>query len=76
MHSQMLLLTSEIEKYKETTGKSVAELDNLMMKSNTLEVFYLVFLGALSCIIHLVQYFLTFHLICLGNLCFTKGAVA
>ncbi|CAO2823724.1 unnamed protein product [Amaranthus hypochondriacus] len=36
-HSQVLLLTSEIEKYKETTGKSVAELDNLMMKSNALE---------------------------------------
>lgn len=33
----MNLLISEIERYKESTGKSVAELDNLMIKSNALE---------------------------------------
>lgn len=34
----MLLLISEIEKYKESIGKLVVELDNLMIKSNVLEV--------------------------------------
>lgn len=37
LHSQVQLLTVEIEKYKESTGKSVAELDNLMIQSNVLE---------------------------------------
>ena len=36
--SQVHGLTSEIEKYKESTGKSVAQLDKLMIKSNALEV--------------------------------------
>ncbi|KAJ8424941.1 hypothetical protein Cgig2_030897 [Carnegiea gigantea] len=35
--SQVHGLTSEIEKYKESTGKSVAELNKLMIKSNALE---------------------------------------
>ncbi|KAL2931148.1 Kinesin-like protein KIN-14C [Bienertia sinuspersici] len=37
LNSQLNVLTGEIEKYKENTGKSVAELDNLMIKSNALE---------------------------------------
>ncbi|KAK9714863.1 hypothetical protein RND81_06G126000 [Saponaria officinalis] len=37
LNAQVQHLTSEIEKYNERTGKSVAELENLMMKSNTLE---------------------------------------
>ncbi|XP_021726252.1 kinesin-like protein KIN-14C [Chenopodium quinoa] len=37
LHSQMKLLTADIEKHKESTGKSVAELDNMMIKSNALE---------------------------------------
>ncbi|KAJ8422539.1 hypothetical protein Cgig2_032172 [Carnegiea gigantea] len=37
LHLQVYLLISEIERYKESTGKSVAELDNLMIKSNALE---------------------------------------
>lgn len=36
--SQVLALTSEVVKYKECTGKSFAELDNLTVKSNELEV--------------------------------------
>jgi len=38
LHLQVNLLIGEIERYKESTGKSVAELDNLMIKSNALEV--------------------------------------
>ncbi|XP_021719594.1 kinesin-like protein KIN-14C [Chenopodium quinoa] len=37
LHSQMKFLTADIEKLKESTGKSVAELDNMMIKSNALE---------------------------------------
>ncbi|KAK9714865.1 hypothetical protein RND81_06G126100 [Saponaria officinalis] len=37
LNAQVQHLTSEIEKYNERTGKSVAELENLMMKSNALE---------------------------------------
>ncbi|KAL9234140.1 hypothetical protein vseg_009043 [Gypsophila vaccaria] len=37
LNAQIQHLTSEIEKFNERTGKSVAELDNLMMKSNALE---------------------------------------
>lgn len=36
--TQMQALTAEIVKYKEFTGKSCAELDNLTIKSNALEV--------------------------------------
>lgn len=36
--SQVNSLTEESEKYKEITGKSIAELDNLTLKSNDLEV--------------------------------------
>lgn len=54
LHSQVQLLTIEIEKYKESTGKSVAELDNLMIKSNALEVCAVLLLFFfLLCLIHL-----------------------
>lgn len=36
--SQVHALSAEIVKYKESTGKSFAELDNLTMKSKSLEV--------------------------------------
>jgi len=36
--TQMQALSAEIVKYKEFTGKSCAELDNLTIKSNALEV--------------------------------------
>lgn len=36
--SQVQALTAEIEKYKEHNGKSCAELDNLTVKTNALEV--------------------------------------
>lgn len=35
---QVKALTAEIVKYKEYTGRSIAELDNLTVKSNDLEV--------------------------------------
>lgn len=41
LHSQIQLLTADLEKYKEANGKSVETLDNLMTQSNALEVCYL-----------------------------------
>ncbi|KAL8130116.1 hypothetical protein V2J09_019271 [Rumex salicifolius] len=35
--SQVQILNTEIEKYKETTGKSISEIEKLMVKSNALE---------------------------------------
>ncbi|KNA13725.1 hypothetical protein SOVF_113380 [Spinacia oleracea] len=37
LHSQIQLLTADLEKYKEANGKSVETLDNLMTQSNALE---------------------------------------
>ena len=42
--SQVQALSAEMVKYKETTGKSFAELDNLTMKSKSLEVGWFYFL--------------------------------
>lgn len=36
--TQVQALTAEVVKYKDFTGKSCAELDNLTIKSNALEV--------------------------------------
>lgn len=38
LSSQVEVLTTEVVKYKECTGKSFAELENLSVKSNELEV--------------------------------------
>lgn len=42
--SQVQALSAEIVKFKESTGKSFAELDNLTMKSKSLEVGWFYFL--------------------------------
>lgn len=36
--AEVKALTADLAKYKESTGRSVAELDNLTIKSNVLEV--------------------------------------
>lgn len=41
--SQVQALSADLVKYKESTGKSVAELDNLTMKSKALEVSCIIF---------------------------------
>jgi len=40
-HLQVQALTAEVEKYKEYTGKSCAQLDTLTTKTNVLEVYFL-----------------------------------
>lgn len=41
--AQVQTLTAEVDKYKERTGKSLAELDSLTSKSNELEVHFFIY---------------------------------
>lgn len=59
-------LTAEIEKYKECTGKSTSELEDLMTKSNCLEVWFVFQLGPEA---YLVAYFWPILYVCTFFIC-------